>query len=202
MATGARFPDILKVVCLNPPGSLGLADRLDSDKGEGGGEGRLLFEVQAARRPRMPAPMPRNCSLLLERMPCSFASVQIGDNALEGPNSRPLDVEREWREGGGSGSLPMRELNDVVLPKKVDCRRDGFVKPKEGVEDDCRDGLAAIIASASSESESFSSTRSESGTIMLTRRLEGTMVFTEWADSASETGRVALGSPAPGLIVT
>lgn len=90
----------------------------------------------------------------------------------------------------------------MVLPKKVDWRRDGFVKPKEGVDDDCRGGIAEAAASVSSESESFSSTRSESGTITLTRRLEGTMVFTEWADSASETGRVALGRPAPGLKVT
>lgn len=95
----------------------------------------------------------------------------------------------------------MREWKDAVLPKKVDCRRDGLVKPNEGVEDDCGGGLVVTTASISSESESFSSTKSESGTIMLTRRLEGTMVFTEWADSASETGRVALGRPAPGLIV-
>lgn len=88
-----------------------------------------------------------------------------------------------------------------MLPKiEVDWRRDVFVKPNEGVEDDCG-GLAMGTGSISSESESPSSTRSESGTITLTRRLEGTMVFTEWADSASETGRVALGRPAPGRIV-
>ena len=106
MATGARFPEILKVVCLNPPGSLGLAGRLGSSVGEGGGEGRLLFEVQAARRPRMPEPMLRGCSLPLERKPCSFASVQIGDSAFEGPNSCFLDAESEGR---GSVSLPIRE---------------------------------------------------------------------------------------------
>ena len=110
MATGARFPEILRVVCLNPPGSLGLAGRLGSSvMGEGGGEARLLFEVQAARRPRMPEPMLRDCSLPLKSTPCSFASVQIGDKALEGPSSRPFDVEREWYEGRGSGSLSMRE---------------------------------------------------------------------------------------------
>lgn len=85
---------------------------------------------------------------------------------------------------------------------EVDWRRDVFVKPNEGVEEDCGGGLAMGIGTISSESESPSSTRSESGTITLTRRLEGTIVLTEWADSASETGRVALGSPAPGRIVT
>ena len=89
-----------------------------------------------------------------------------------------------------------------MLPKKDDWRRDGFVKPNEGVEDDWRGGMGVMTASVSSESESFSSTRSESGTITLTRRLEGTTVLTEWADSANEAGRVALGRPAPGLIVT
>ena len=149
----------------------------------------------------MPEPMLRGCSLLLERTPCSFASVQIGDNAFEGPNNCLFDVEYEWYEGRGSDSLSMREWKDVVLPKKDDWRRDGFVKPNEGVEDDCEGGKGAITASVSSESESFSSTRSESGTITLTRRLEGTTVLTEWADSANEAGRVALGRPAPGLIV-
>lgn len=109
MAAGARFPEILRVVCLNPPGGLGLTDRLGSSEGEGGGEERLLLEVQAAKRPRMPELMPRDCSLLLERMPCSFASVQTGDNALEGPNSCDFDAEWEWCEGGGSGSPSRRE---------------------------------------------------------------------------------------------
>lgn len=66
-----------------------------------------------------------------------------------------------------------------MLPKKVDWRGGGFVKPSEGVEDDCGRGTGVITASVSSESESFSSTRSESGTITLTRRLEGTTVLTE-----------------------
>lgn len=67
-----------------------------------------------------------------------------------------------------------------MLPKiDVDCRRGVLVEPNEGVEDDCGRGLALGIGSISSESESFSSTKSESGTITLTRRLEGTMVFTE-----------------------